>query len=341
MGMSTFDVAWRIFQRRDMTRKDISNEFEMSLSGVSVVVNKLKDMGIILEKPIDNSKIGRSPKILNPNPKVSKICGVDMASYDIEVSVYDYGMNVLKETSVKLSPENFLNESAQMISEFCDGVDYVGVSLPGIIESHSGILLSAAVPELEGRDVKRILENITEKRVCVVNDANAAALAEYHVRREDSLLGVFLSRGVGLGYVKDGEIFLGANGYAGELGGVFVDLERRLDDLIYVENLPGDVLDISDALSVSNPVFEFVSGILSKIVASLVYIFDPGLVVLISRGDIDDRGVNIVKKEILKNLEYPFNKETRIDKKLIEGNPAAYGSAILAARCWLRDILKE
>ena len=341
MGTSVFDVAWRVFLKGDMTRKDISNEFDLSLSGVSVIVGRLKDSGVVLEEPLNGTRIGRSPNILNPNPKALKMCGVDMASYDIEVSIYDFGMNVIEERSVNLSPENFLSESARVIWEFCDGIDYVGVSLPGIIESHTGVLLNAAVPELEGKDVKATLENMTEKHVCVVNDANAATIAEYHKRRENSLLGVFLSRGVGMGYVRNGEIFLGANGYAGELGGVFVNQDSRLDDLIYVENLSRDIRDLSDALNPSNPLFEFVSDVISKVVSSLVYIFDPGLVVLIARKNLSDDGVNFVKRKIFKNLEYPFSKETRIEKKMVDGNPAAYGAAILAARCWLRRVFEE
>ncbi len=341
MGTSIFDVAWRVFLKGDMTRKDISNEFDMSLSGVSVIVGRLKDSGVVLEKPLNGTRIGRSPNILNPNPRALKMCGVDMASYDIEVSIYDFGMNVIEEKTVNLSPEKFLNESARVIWEFCDGIDYVGVSLPGIIESHTGVLLNAAVPELEGKDVKGILENMTEKHVCVVNDANAAAIAEYHRRRENSLLGIFLSRGVGMGYVRNGEIFLGANGYAGELGGVVVSKDKKLDDLIYVENLSKDVRDLSEALNTSNPFFEFVSDVLSKVISSLIYIFDPGLVVLIARKELSDDGVSSVKKKIFKNLEYPFNKETRIEKKMIDGNPAAYGAAILAARCWLSGVFKE
>ncbi len=341
MKLSLFDVAWHIFQENGITRKDLSSEFGMSLSGVSVIVNKLRDLGIVEETPLEGSRIGRSPSTLIPNPKVLNVCGVDMASYDITVGIYDFGMEKLEERFINLSSsEDFLKSSASAIGKMCDGTDYIGVSLPGIIESHSGILLSAAIPELEGKDVKRILENITGKHVCVVNDANAATIAEYHRRKKaKSLLGVFFSRGIGMGYMRNGEIFMGTNGYAGELGGIFVDESRKLDDVIYVENLPRRAEDLSETLNPSHELFGFVSDVVSRVISSLVYLFDPGLVVLISRKELSDDGVDMLRSRVLRVLEYPFNKETRIEGRILEDNPAVYGSAILAAKCWLNEIL--
>ena len=103
----------------------------------------------------------------------------------------------------------------------------VGVGLPGIIELTKGKVRSAPnVPVLDGLKVGQELETRTGRASFVENDANAAALAEAWLgagRSASHVLFVTLGTGVGGGIVFEGRIWLGRNGYAGEIGHIQVE----------------------------------------------------------------------------------------------------------------------
>src|SRR5512132_1141080 len=103
----------------------------------------------------------------------------------------------------------------------------VGVGLPGIVEMTRGRVRSAPnVPALDGLKVGEELEARTGRASFAENDANAAALAEAWLgagRGASDVLYATLGTGVGGGLVFEGRIWMGRNGYAGEIGHIQVD----------------------------------------------------------------------------------------------------------------------
>jgi len=103
----------------------------------------------------------------------------------------------------------------------------VGVGLPGIVELTRGRVRTAPnVPALDGLKVGEELEARTGRASFTENDANAAALAEAWLgagRGASHVLFVTLGTGVGGGLVFEGRIWMGRNGYAGEIGHIQVE----------------------------------------------------------------------------------------------------------------------
>ncbi len=103
----------------------------------------------------------------------------------------------------------------------------VGIGLPGIIEMTKGRVRGAPnVPVLDGLKVGQEVEQRTGRESFVENDANAAALAEAWLgagRGGHYVLHVTLGTGVGGGLVFDGRVWMGRNGYAGEIGHIQVE----------------------------------------------------------------------------------------------------------------------
>lgn len=102
-----------------------------------------------------------------------------------------------------------------------------GIGVPGPCNPKTGILHTT--PNLPGwRDVpiKDIMADQLDRAVYLVNDANAAGLAEYHFgagRGARSLIYVTVSTGIGGGIVLDGEIYTGPAGLAAEIGHITID----------------------------------------------------------------------------------------------------------------------
>ena len=136
----------------------------------------------------------------------------------------------LHEPIRKASPPELLGQLAGAVEALEKGTGpavAVGVGLPGIVEMTRGRVRSAPnVPALDGLKVGEELEARTGRASFAENDANAAALAEAWLgagRGASHVLYVTLGTGVGGGLVFDGRIWMGRNGYAGEIGHIQVD----------------------------------------------------------------------------------------------------------------------
>mgnify|MGYP001247333783 CR=1 FL=1 len=103
----------------------------------------------------------------------------------------------------------------------------IGVSFGGPVNHQTGtVYLSHHVPGWENTPLQTILEEAFAAPVRVDNDANVAALGEYHLgagQGADSLLYVTVSTGVGGGWILNGRPWRGHQGLAGEIGHTIAD----------------------------------------------------------------------------------------------------------------------
>lgn len=103
----------------------------------------------------------------------------------------------------------------------------IGVSFGGPVNAQTGIVrLSHHVPGWENIPLQEILEAEFQAPVWIDNDANVAALGEYHYgagRNCHSLFYITVSTGVGGGWILNGQPWQGYEGMAGEIGHTVVD----------------------------------------------------------------------------------------------------------------------
>ncbi len=98
----------------------------------------------------------------------------------------------------------------------------ISIAAAGAIDSQQGIITLS--PNLPGwRDIP--LGSIIEKRLGIktwlLNDANAAALGEYHFgvgKGVDNIIYLTIGTGIGGAIIVDGKLYTGACGSAGEIG---------------------------------------------------------------------------------------------------------------------------
>ncbi|WP_299813635.1 ROK family protein [uncultured Roseibium sp.] len=97
----------------------------------------------------------------------------------------------------------------------------ISISLAGAFDDRTGIADVANIPCLHKRPVLEDLQKALGRRVLIINDANAFALAEAvdgTGRGKEVVFGVILGSGVGGGLVINGELIKGFGGVAGEWG---------------------------------------------------------------------------------------------------------------------------
>ena len=112
--------------------------------------------------------------------------------------------------------------------------DGIGIAVAGPVDPESGILYQPPnLMALDGVSLKRVWQERYGLPVVVGNDANLAAMGEYHFgagrdatqagHPPKSLFYVTISTGIGGGAVEGGSLILGANGLTAEVGHTTVD----------------------------------------------------------------------------------------------------------------------
>jgi glucokinase len=160
--------------------------------------------------------------------------GIDLGGTNLRIAAYSGDAEKLEAVAVRTrleeGPRAVLQDMAEAVlsihgrcgkhGEFAG----VGVGSPGPIELPEGRLLDPAnLPGWDNLELKSELEKLLCLPVIVESDANAAALAEWHLGSGrlygiDSMAMLTLGTGVGGGLVLNGKIWHGAMGMAAEPG---------------------------------------------------------------------------------------------------------------------------
>jgi len=104
----------------------------------------------------------------------------------------------------------------------------VGVTAPGTVDFDAGVLHQP--PNLPGWDavpLARLLSEHLDRPVFLENDANAAAYGEWRFGAGAGLrhlIYLTVSTGIGAGLILNGQMYRGADGAAGELGHMTIDV---------------------------------------------------------------------------------------------------------------------
>lgn len=153
--------------------------------------------------------------------------GIDLGGTNIKGALVNEQGEIVKQntcpTHAEQGVEAVTETIANMIRDLADdvAVDGVGVGCPGLVDDRLGTVIYACNLGWVDYDVRTALKELTGYDVRLVNDANAAALAEAVVgaaKGAESAVVVTLGTGVGGGVVIGGKLLTGYTGAASELG---------------------------------------------------------------------------------------------------------------------------
>ncbi len=165
----------------------------------------------------------------------STVIGLDIGGTKIYAARFDRDSKILSETKIATEAhqgrDTVLKNLIQAIESVRDeSVKAIGVSWAGFVQSERGVISKA--PNIDGFEDFALADFLSEKfslPVKIENDARLFALAEQHLHptRPKVFLGIILGTGVGSGIILDGKIFQGNDGYAGEIGHMFLGTENQ------------------------------------------------------------------------------------------------------------------
>ena len=104
-------------------------------------------------------------------------------------------------------------------------VEYIGIGIPGTVESRKKIVKYACNLGWENEKLSSFLEKEYEAPVFIENDVNIAAIGEYvysGLKEKETMVLIALGTGVGAGIILDGRLYRGFNFSAGEVGHMII-----------------------------------------------------------------------------------------------------------------------
>ena len=168
--------------------------------------------------------------------------GIDLGGTNIAAGIVDENWNLILKDKVPTRAERGADELVADMAELCrslvkrtgltfDDIAYVGVAVPGAFDPVTGVVKCCNNINMDLYPLADKLKALLPiSRVCLDNDANAAALAEAKIgagKGARDFVMITLGTGVGGGIVIDGKLYSGFNYFGGELGHVTIEFGGR------------------------------------------------------------------------------------------------------------------
>lgn len=165
--------------------------------------------------------------------------GVDVGGTSARVALLDEKFNILDKKTIETGRKDFdevINNIAQLINEIDKDkkAKLVGFATPGPLDLEKGMILDAPnLPTWRNKPFINIIEEKTNRKAYLTNDANAAAIAQAIEDNSETLVFITVSTGVGGGIVYEGKLLEGKKAYAGEFGLMIISDDDRKHGQLY------------------------------------------------------------------------------------------------------------
>lgn len=222
-----------------ISRAEIAKRSGLNKATVSTLVAQLIESEFVYEIGTGNSSGGRKPVLLYYNQAAAYTISIDIGVNRIIGVVTDLSGKILQQEILLFTDRSFdhvLDEAKKLIASLIErapkspyGICGIAIGVPGIVQSNGNVLLA---PNLgwSNVDIKTPLEQTFQLPILVENEANAGAYGEklygagsYY----NHVAYVSISIGIGTGQISNGQLFQGANGYAGEFGHMSIDYNGK------------------------------------------------------------------------------------------------------------------
>ncbi len=167
------------------------------------------------------------------------VLAVDLGGTKIIAAIISpQGQVVAKEnypTLAKEGPPSVINRIFSAIDHLLEGrnIDLsqlhgISIAAAGAVDLDQGVVtLSPNLPGWHDIPLRNIVSSKYKVNTCLINDASAGALGEYHFgvgRGVNNLIYLTVGTGIGGGIIINGRLYLGPSGSAGEIGHTTIDV---------------------------------------------------------------------------------------------------------------------
>lgn len=229
-------VLKTIFENRTIAINEIAAKVNLSLPTLNLIVNELINEGLLEQKDKGDSIGGRKPNLYQVKSQTLNVLSIEIDRFNIRVVVIDNNNSIVHKSRKyqhQLSKEAIdIQNVVDLIYRYAseENIDWtkitvMGILMPGLTNAETGENLTYY--KGPGFNLQKHLEKIFRKDVYLLNDVKSAALSELKYGAaigQRNVLIIQMDWGIGLGIIINGEVYMGNEGFSGEVGHmVFVE----------------------------------------------------------------------------------------------------------------------
>lgn len=220
-------VLQTLYRGGQLSRADIARETGLTRVTISDLVAHLLEEGLLLELGHrEESRPGKPGTLVDINRSAFHIVGIDLsdstvfrgAVLDLDGQIVAYEVSPVGLSQGQEAVDKCLTLIKAVIKLATSPILGIGIGSPGIVDL-SGSVLRTRTLGWFNLDLKTLIAEHFSVPVVVINDANAAVLAEHAFGAADGdLMLIRVGRGVGAGLLVHGQLIQGGQFAAGEIG---------------------------------------------------------------------------------------------------------------------------
>ena len=226
-----------IRMHQPISRVELAQQTKLTKPTVSNIVGELIADQLVMERELGVSNGGRKPILLELVAKEQYVIGIDATSHRFIGVIADLSGNTIHEVETigKFDTNEELIEAVvQLCQELIDATEQVGtihgigISVHGMVNPETGVILFAPRFHLHDVTLKEHLEQRFSYPVFIENDVRALASFELLFGEGvgvDQFFYLYAGEGIGGAYVLDGKLIDGENHITGEVGHMRLDLD--------------------------------------------------------------------------------------------------------------------
>jgi predicted NBD/HSP70 family sugar kinase len=221
-------VLRTIYEQGPISRAEVARVTGLTRTTVSDVVEGLLGEDLVVQVGTGRSTGGKAPILLEVPADARHIVGVDVDRDRLSGALVNLRGEVRTRASRELVGRDGAVALAELESLVADLVQAarqplvgVGIGTPGLVDAGTGTVLWAVGLDWRDVPVGERIGHLTGLPVVVVNDSQAAAMAEWAFGQHDALsamIVVKVGEGIGAGVVIGGRLYPGDDSGAGEIG---------------------------------------------------------------------------------------------------------------------------
>ena len=211
----------------NISAPQLSKLLKISLPTCILLLNDLIALGYVKNIGVGESRGGRKPNLYGLPEDDFFVISCDFDHYSAKMAIVDSYTKIITPVvniDTQIDDPRLIDKLYQTAHELMNShqisdskVYGIGVDMPGLVDSHSGI--NYTIKDKKRQAIQRDLEQKFKKLVYVDNDARMHAYGEFNFGAakafKDAII-IHWSWGLGLGIFVNGQLFSGKNGFAGE-----------------------------------------------------------------------------------------------------------------------------
>ncbi|NGM60557.1 ROK family transcriptional regulator [Sphingobacterium sp. SGG-5] len=227
-----------IFKKGLAAVGDLSQEMGLSFPTVNALILDLLEKGLVVAREKGESIGGRRPVLYQLNDGIFQVLCIEIERFSVRLVVLDnnnnviyraksYPFEIVADSSRITDLTSVINTYLQEIKVDIAEISAIGVNMPGLVNSNTSTNETFYTGTGSDFNISTYLSDRYNKYVVVINDVKVAALSELiygAAQHKKNVLVILMDWGIGLGIISNGTVYMGNDGFSGEMGHmVFVE----------------------------------------------------------------------------------------------------------------------